>query len=289
MALNDDAVITAAQGFLFRAPVGTAKPTPAELDSVDPERFGCQVLTLKVTGAPTTYTLKQGATDTTSALPLASTAAQVQSALEALPSVGLGNVIVEGVNAGDTDGLTITVAGAKAGSTFAITGTATGGSTPAVTVTVATAPNGWRGIGHTSRDDLPEFGFDGGDTEVRGSWQKKRLREVESGDPAEDSVTIVLEQWDAESLELYFGANAAVGEPGVFGVSGDFNPIECALLIIIIDGDVRIGFYAPKASIKRDDSIDLPIDDFAGLPVKATFLNLGARRLYDWISQKLFG
>ena len=42
---------------------------------------------------------------------------------------------------------------------------------------------GWADIGHTSRNDLPEFGFEGGDTEIRGSWQKKKLREVTTEDP----------------------------------------------------------------------------------------------------------
>ncbi|MDV6975338.1 phage tail tube protein [Mycobacterium intracellulare] len=288
MALIDEAVINAAVGYVFRAPVGTAKPTPDELDSVDPERFGCQVLNVKVSGSPTTYKLKQGATDTTADLDLAASADAVTSALEALPSIGAGNVIVEGVSAGDAAGLTITVSGALQSKTLTLTGTATGGTSPAVDVEVVKAPNGWRNVGHTSRDDMPEFGFDGGDTEVKGTWQKKRLREIATGDPVADSVTINLSQWDADSLELYYGEDAAPDEDGVFGVSGDFEPIECAVLIIIVDGSVRIGFYAPKASVKRDDSVNLPVDDLASLPIKVTFLNLGARRLYDWISKALF-
>lgn len=145
----------------------------------------------------------------------------------------------------------------------------------------------WEQVGHTSLDDLPEFGFEGGDTEVKGTWQKKRLREVATGDPVADYVTIILEQFDSTALELYYGANAAdpMLDPGVFGVDGEFVPVERAVLIIIVDGDVRIGFYAPKASIKRDDSIDLPSDEFAGFPIRATFLNYPGKRLYDWISE----
>jgi hypothetical protein len=134
---------------------------------------------------------------------------------------------------------------------------------------------------------MPEFAFDGGNTEIKGTWQKKRLREIATGDPVADSVTIKLSQWDKTTLELYFGADSAA-TTGVFGVSGDFAPIEKALLVVIVDGTVRVGFYSPKASIKRDDSVQLPVDDFATLPVKATFLNLGSRRLYDWISADLF-
>jgi hypothetical protein len=54
--------------------------------------------------------------------------------------------------------------------------------------------------------------------------------------------------------------------------------------MIIVDGPARLGFHAAKASWKRDDSIDAPVDEFSSLPVKATFLNLGERPLFSWIS-----
>jgi hypothetical protein len=287
MSLNDNAVVTAAQGFVFTAAVGTAAPTPSTLDTVDPALFGSQTQTVVVSGAPTSYTLDVDGEETT-ALPLASTAATVQAALEALDAVGAGNVTVTGTSAA-TPGLTITWIEALQGSDLDIVeGTFVGGTDPEAVITETTAINGWKNLGHTSREDMPEFGFDGGDTEVKGTWQKKRLREVATGDPVADFVTVNLQQWDMDSLELYFGADSA-STPGVFGVSGDFVPVEKALLIIIVDGDVRLGFYAPKASLKRDDSVDLPVDEFASLPVKATFLNHGVSRLYDWISEDLFG
>lgn len=285
MALNDTAVITAAQGFVYTAPVGTAAPTPAELDAVDPEKFGSQELLIESTGSPVTYTLTVGVA-TTPSLAAAAGPAVVQAALEALSTVGSGNVIVEGVSVLDAGGLTVFPVGALQGQTLVITGTPTGGTTPTIDVSIEAAPNGWEQVGHTSREDMPEWGFDGGDTEVRGTWQKKRLREIATGDPVADSVVINIQQWDAGALELYYGENASV-TPGVFGVDGNFVPVERALLIIIVDGSVRIGFYASKASIRRDDAIQLPVDDFASLPVKATFLNLGANRLYDWISEDL--
>jgi hypothetical protein len=287
MALKDNAVVTAAQGYLFTAPVGTAAPSPSQIDTIDPELFGSQTQTFKVTGSPTDYTIDVDGTETTTLL-AAATAAQVQAALEAVPAVGAGNVKVTGVSATDTAGLTVTWIEARQGETIDLAeGTFTGGTTPAAVVTETVAVNSWNNTGHTSRDDMPEFGFDGGDTEVKGTWQKKRLREVATGDPVADSVTINLQQWDVDSLEFYFGENTSA-TPGVFGVSGDFVPVERALLIIIVDGGVRLAFYAAKASLKRDDSIDLPVDEFSSLPVKATFLNHGADDLYQWISLDLF-
>ncbi|SKR73377.1 phage tail tube protein [Mycobacteroides abscessus] len=286
MALDDDAVITAAVGYVYTNTIGAAAPSPAEIDNFDPDTFGAQVHTLKVTGSPTggTLTVTAGG-DTTSALPYNASAAAVQAALEALAAVGTGNVLVSGTSISDTNGFTIAYVGEKLGSAIATsaTGSLTGGTTPAANVTVTTAPNGWALTGHTSRDDLPEFGKDGGDTEVKGTWQNKALRETLSGDPRVDFVTVKLEQFDKNNLELYYGPDAA-GATGVFGVDGSFAPIERAVLMVIVDGPASIGFYAPKASIRGDDSVEMDVDSFIGLPVKMTFLKMGARRLFDWIS-----
>lgn len=278
MALKDKAVFTAAQGFLFISGPGTAPPTPTELDALDPERFGCASYLVELSGSPATFTLKNGTTDATPALDDDATAAQVQVALENLASIGAGNVLVEG---SADDGFTVTAISELQGEKLVLSGTG-------VTVSAVDLLNGWGQIGHTSRDDMPEFGFDGGDSKVAGTWQKKRLREVADGDPVADSVTIKLEQWDDTTMELYFGANAAT-EEGIFGVDGKFAPVEKALLVIIVDGGLKIGFYAAKASFKRDDAVDMPVDEFAGLPVKATFLDMPGRRLYDWINKALFG
>lgn len=291
MALNDSAVITAAVGYVYRAPVGQAAPTPAEITAFNPETYGCQVQTLTVTGSPTggSFTAKKETADTPVTIAYNATPAQVQTALEGLASVGAGNVLVAGTSL--TAGLTVTWIGKLQGTspsalTLVSTGL-TGGTTPAASATITTAANGYKNLGHTSRDDMPEFGFDGGDTTVKGSWQKKRLREIATGDPLADHVVLTLEQWDRDSLELYYGTDAA-STPGVFGVNGSFNPIEASLLLVIVDGSAHVGFHAPKASIKRDDSINLPVDDFASLPVKATFLDMPGRRLYDWINETLF-
>lgn len=288
MALNDTAVITAAVGYVFTAPVGTAAPTPAELDATDPALFGAQVQTITLAGSPTggTFTLASGA-NTTSALPYNATAAQIQAALEALASIGVGNVAASGTLAA---GVQVAFIGTKQGQALAAltvndTGL-TGGSTPEITVAITTAPNGWISIGHTSRDDMPEFGFDGGDTKVLGTWQNASLREVVTTQPS-DYVTLHLHQFDATAMSLYYGPNASV-TPGVFAVAGgQAQPNEHAFLIVIVDGDTRIGFYAPKASVRRDDSIDLPVDEFASMPIRATFLKNGAANLYEWISQDL--
>lgn len=147
------------------------------------------------------------------------------------------------------------------------------------------AATGWTSVGHTSRGTLPEFGFDGGDSEVKGSWQKKKLREITKDDPI-DYVTVLLHQFDEGSLGLYYGPNGSTAT-GVFGVKpGQIN--ERAVLVVIEDGDLRLGMHAHKSSVKRDDAIDLPIDDLAALPVKFTYLDYLSNPPFSWINEDLF-
>jgi hypothetical protein len=282
MSLNDNAVLTAAVGWVYSGPVGTAAPTPAEIEAFDPNTFavpsGAKRLVSAATGG--TFTLTVG-TDVTTDIDFDATADEIQDALEALASVGVGKVTVTGTDFPYIITLDPSVTGA-----FTLQGIGlTGGS--AALQPVQQSGVGWVNVGHTSRGDLPEFGFDGGDTEVRGTWQNESLREVVT-DPIADYLTLMLHQFDTETFELYYGTNAS-STPGVFGVAGGTPaPIEKALLIVIVDGDRKVAFYSPKASLRRDDSISLAVDEFAALPVRATFLKHGGLNKFQWIADGLF-
>lgn len=289
MAQNDKAVITAAVGYVFVATPGTAAPTPAELASLDPETFGANTHTVDLTsgtasGGTYTISVDDEATDT---LAWNASAATVQSELEELSTVGPGNVLVTGTSLADP-GFTIKFIGALQGKAVEVEvdGAALTGSTPVLGTAVSAGITGWEPVGHTSRNDMPEFGFEGGDKEVRGTWQNAQLREVQTETPA-DYLTLFLHQFDTKSFELYYGPNASQTS-GIFGVSGEDAVNERAFLVIIVDGDEKVGFYAAKASVRRDDAIQMPVDDFASLPVRATFLKMAGRRLYDWINEDLF-
>lgn len=146
----------------------------------------------------------------------------------------------------------------------------------------------WDHIGHTSRENLPEFGFEGGDTETRGTWQNEALREVTT-EPAVDYVTFQLHQFDRRGLSLYYGAdNDPLALPGEFLVMGSpTSGTELALCMVITDGDAKIAFYARKVSIRREDAIQMSVDEFAALPLRATFLKDGSHELYRWISEDI--
>lgn len=182
MALNNDAVLTAAKGYIYVAPVGTANPSAAEIESFD----------------------------------------------------------------------------------------------------AATGFVGWENLGHTSRDELPEFGFDGGDTETRGTWQNEALKTVVT-DPAVDYVTFRLHQFDELGLSLYYGSDTSVTD-GEMEINSTTGGNQYAILIVMVDGDLKLGWYAAKTDIRREESIDLSVDEFAALPLRATVNKPDNGPLMKWIN-----
>lgn len=130
----------------------------------------------------------------------------------------------------------------------------------------------WTDLGHTDREDLPEFGFDGGDTETRGTWRAAALREVIT-EVAVDYVVVTLSQFDDEGLSLYYGVENGSDVKGEFSVMNSATAtLERAFCIIIEDGPYKIGFYAPRVSVRRDDSIEMAVDEFSKMPIRASFL-----------------
>jgi hypothetical protein len=267
--------------------VTTFEATGVEPPTVTPDAKTVSTKTAKTAKAVEAPAVVAAPSGTTLELPFDAGSAEVQQALENISEVGAGNVKVTGGGFLE-DGFVVSFIGELAGENIAVT---VNSKLEPVSVTVdsavVSAPNGWTSLGHTSREDLPEFGFDGGDTEVRGTWQNESLREVVT-EPIADYLTIMLAQFDIPTFELYYGKNASK-TPGVFGVSGGTQaPVEKALFIIIQDGETKIGFYAPKASIRRDDSVELSVDEFAMLPVRATFLKYGSANKFEWINEDLF-
>lgn len=147
---------------------------------------------------------------------------------------------------------------------------------------------GWTDLGHTSREDLPEFGFEGGDTETRGTWRAAALREVVT-EVAVDYVIVRLHQFDDEGLALYYGVENASAVEGEFAVANTSTAtVERALCIVMEDGASRIGFYAPRVSVRRDDAIEMGVDEFSILPIRATFLKnegAGDQNLFTWVNE----
>jgi len=143
---------------------------------------------------------------------------------------------------------------------------------------------GWTQLGHTSRDDLPVFGFDGGETEVRGTWQNASFKRVTT-EVAQDFVTFNALQLDETILSYYYGVTNPGSTVGKFDVTNAATSgIDVAILIVIVDGTTHVGFHASKVTMGREDSIELAVDEFAAVPLRADILKSGSNPLFSWLS-----
>ena len=134
-------------------------------------------------------------------------------------------------------------------------------------------PAEWDFIGAMSRDNLPTSGNDGGDTDVKGSWDGLISRVVQTA-ASIDYLDMNPWQFDSKIMSMYWGLgkyNAATKVFTVTTVGG--TPLERAYLLIVADGPARIGLHAWKASFSRSDSYALSTEDFTEWPVRATWLN----------------
>lgn len=148
--------------------------------------------------------------------------------------------------------------------------------------TAPTTP--WVDLGHTSRDNGLGIGREGGDSEVLGSWQNPNLRERR--DPISYYVTINLLQFDNANLALFFGGGD-ITAAGVFGVPLNPAAQEHALFVRIVDGANDLGLYIPKVSIAPEDDMEVDVESFLEMPVRATILGVTGSNLMEFLNDDL--
>lgn len=147
-------------------------------------------------------------------------------------------------------------------------------------------PAGWDILGHTSLQNVLAFGQEGGETEVKGSWQNKSLREIVTSEAVDYLTVNALQIKDNDVLSLYYGGgDATVADE--FSLPDSGTPQERAMLVVFIDGAEPVGLFAPKASIRREGEISTPSDDFVELPLRFTLLKKTGAKKATWIAAGL--
>lgn len=141
----------------------------------------------------------------------------------------------------------------------------------------------WSDVGHTSREDGLTISRDGGDSEVKGTWQNANLRERR--EPATWAVGFQLHQVDAEALRLFFGGGEITD--GKFAAPPVPIAQEHALYVVMIDGTNRVGLYFPKVSILAGDDIEIDVENFLSFPVQATVLSMSGTNLLEWFADTI--
>lgn len=150
----------------------------------------------------------------------------------------------------------------------------------------ATPPTGFTDIGHTNIDEIVAFGSDGGDSEVKGSLQNKSLREILTSEAVDYLTVQALQVKDDNILSLYYGGgdNTTADE---FSLPDTPAIQERALLVVIDDPGGVLGLYVARASVKRDDSMSMPSDDFSTVPLRFTYLKQTGSPKATWIGAGL--
>lgn len=147
-------------------------------------------------------------------------------------------------------------------------------------------PSGWTDMGHTDIDDVLTFGQDGGETDVKGSWQNAALRETVESEAVDYYVIKALQVIDNTILSWYYGGGDA-SVAGEFSLPDSSAPTERAITVIFLDGSTPLGFYNPKVSIRREDAIEVATDDFTKLPLRFTILKKSGAKKAKWIHADL--
>lgn len=149
-----------------------------------------------------------------------------------------------------------------------------------------TAISGLTELGHTSLDEVVAFGSDGGDSEVHGSLQNKSLREVFTSEAVDYFTAKSLQLKDNEILKLYYGGGDDT-QPDEFALPDSPQIQERAVLMIADAASGPVGLWVEKASVKRDDTISMPSDDFTQLPLRFTYLKVSGKPKAVWIADGL--
>lgn len=144
---------------------------------------------------------------------------------------------------------------------------------PATLTATAITTAGYYDIGHTSEEDLPSFGSDGGDETRVGTWQKRTLRMVTT-DPAIELVTFNAHQWNKRTLSYYYGKQATATANRYEYSSASPDTANVTLLIVIDDGENgSVGFHAPNVKLGREGNIEGDPEALLALPLRATLLD----------------
>jgi hypothetical protein len=169
-----------------------------------------------------------------------------------------------------------------------VVGTATKPTTTVLNtfVSAGTVPSGWTNIGHTSLADILAPGQDGGDSEVKGSWQNASLRTVITSTAVDYFVIKSLQLKDNTVLSLYYGGGDAT-VTNEFGVPDSPAATELATCIVMVDGTDPTCIYMPKASWLRDDSMEFDPTEFTTAPLRVTALKYNTNKRIYWINDAL--
>lgn len=149
-----------------------------------------------------------------------------------------------------------------------------------------TTITGFTEIGHTTLDNIMAWGADGGDSEVKGSLQNKSLRQIITSEAIDYFTINSMQMRDNQVLSWYYGGGDAT-TLNTFKTPDSPTIPQLGFLAVIFDDNGPLGLFCKKLSIRRDDSIQMPADDFVSLPLRFTPLKATGSPKMQWIGTGL--
>lgn len=129
----------------------------------------------------------------------------------------------------------------------------------------------WRPIGYTAIDSLPGIGSETEGGEKMGVWENPdfRVSQITSN----DTVSVTPVQWSMVPITHRFGAGAKWDTAtGRISVPGTYQPVEVAIMVVILDGARPLVLHYYSASSAPDGDLEPDREAFLGLPIRYTVL-----------------
>lgn len=134
----------------------------------------------------------------------------------------------------------------------------------------ATAPSGWKDLGHTSKENTISFSKDGGDTTQLDTWYRNAVRVVYGSNTW--TMTVNALQMDKQTLDLAFsgeldGTNARYIVPA----SSDATPGQ--LVVLFKDTTDSMLFHLPNVQISLGEAPSVNVEGFFEVQLSVSILS----------------
>lgn len=123
----------------------------------------------------------------------------------------------------------------------------------------------WERLANTSRDSLPSFAVEAGDTTQLGSWDNDNIRTIYGN----STITLTIRPMQIDGATISRIANGwEIGTDAVLPASGWAT--TGAIVVCILDGLNCAGYYIPANDINFTGMPELALDAFAEMEIVAT-------------------
>lgn len=126
--------------------------------------------------------------------------------------------------------------------------------------------SGWTWIGHTSKENLPEISYDGGDVTSYDTWDTPAMRSDKA--PIKWGATLNVVSLDQDVLKTAFPGGAWDESTGAYALPAKIDAKNAAVLIVVKDTlNGYGGFYFPNGAVSTGGAPKLNVEGYTETPI----------------------